>query len=174
MVILSFSAVIKCKIFSSSPTRVDCLNCYQVENIPTLQAILDPPTLEVGPINWPLYVCPSVWWYLAFSPKRLLPILDPGLTEGIPCNHTSPSVGWSIRLLFCPSLDISETFISFFIIFCMKLGHHKGTKVTEPDFWKKILWGHKWEKKHFEGIFDIFCPYLCIPSLKCFEISYPW
>ena len=33
-----------------------------------------------------------------------------------------------------PSLNISETAYCFFLIFCMKLGHHKGTKVTEPDF----------------------------------------
>ena len=33
-----------------------------------------------------------------------------------------------------PSLSISESAHWFFLIFCMKLGHHKGTKVTEPDF----------------------------------------
>ena len=33
-----------------------------------------------------------------------------------------------------PSLNISETFHWFFLIFCMKLVDHKGTKVTEPDF----------------------------------------
>ena len=27
------------------------------------------------------------------------------------------------------------------LVFCMKLVHDKGTKVTEPDFWKKILGG---------------------------------
>ena len=37
---------------------------------------------------------------------------------------------WSV----CPSLNISETVHWFFLIFCMKLEHHKGTKVTEPDF----------------------------------------
>ena len=37
-----------------------------------------------------------------------------------------PSVG--------PSVNISETAIRIFLIFCMKLVHHKGTKVTEPDF----------------------------------------
>ena len=45
----------------------------------------------------------------------------------------SPLVRWSVS----PSLNISETaYCFFFLIFCMKLGHHnhKGTKVTEPDF----------------------------------------
>ena len=37
-----------------------------------------------------------------------------------------PSVG--------QSLNISETVHWFFLIFCMKLEQHKGTKVTEPDF----------------------------------------
>ena len=33
--------------------------------------------------------------------------------------------------------------------FCMKLGHHKGTKVSELDFWKKILGGAQMgEKPH--------------------------
>ena len=39
-----------------------------------------------------------------------------------------------------PSLNISETVHWFFLIFCIKLEHHKGTKVTEPDIWKKS-WG---------------------------------
>ena len=39
-----------------------------------------------------------------------------------------------VRPLVRPSLNISETAHWFFLIFCMKLGHHKGTKVTEPDF----------------------------------------
>ena len=50
------------------------------------------------------------------------------------------------------SLNISETVHLFFLIICMKLGHHKGKKVTEPDFEKKSFgvtnggnppfWGH--------------------------------
>ena len=48
-----------------------------------------------------------------------------------------------------PSLDISDI-INY--IFCLKLGHHKDTKVTEPDFLKN-LGGHKWEAPHFGGIF---------------------
>ena len=54
-----------------------------------------------------------------------------GLPEGVLCNHPCQSVRPSaVR----PSLNISETAHWFFLIFCMKLGHHKGTKVTEPDF----------------------------------------
>ena len=41
-----------------------------------------------------------------------------------------PLARWSV----CPSLNISETVHLFFLGFCMKLGHHKGTKVTELDF----------------------------------------
>ena len=33
----------------------------------------------------------------------------------------------------------SETVLRIFLIFCMKLEDYKGRKVTEPDFWKKIL-----------------------------------
>ena len=46
--------------------------------------------------------------------------------------HVRPwSVSPSVR---SPSLNISETALRIFLIFCMKLVHHKGTKVTEPDF----------------------------------------
>ena len=55
----------------------------------------------------------------------------------------------------------AEAALRIFLIFCMKLVHHKGTKVTEPDFWKKILGGSQMgETPHFWGIFDVFCPYL--------------
>ena len=57
-------------------------------------------------------------------------ILDPGFTrEGsyVITHVRGPSV---VR----PSLNISETALRIFLIFCMKLVHHKGTKVTEPDF----------------------------------------
>ena len=33
----------------------------------------------------------------------------------------------------------SETARRIFLIFCMKLGDYKGSKVTQPDFWKKYL-----------------------------------
>ena len=62
----------------------------------------------------------------------------PGLPEGVLSNRPCP---WSVRGLSVrgpsihgPSLNISETVHCFFLIFCIKLEHHKGTKVTEPDF----------------------------------------
>ena len=92
----------------------------------------------------------------------------PGLPEGVlsncPCLLVRPSVG--------PSLDILETALRIFLIFCTKLVHHKGTKVTEPDFGEKNLGGHKWEKNHLGGIFDVFCSYLCIQLSKVSEILY--
>ena len=48
--------------------------------------------------------------------------------------HVSPLVRWSVSPSVSPSLSILETAHWFFLIFCMKLVHHKGTKVTEPDF----------------------------------------
>ena len=36
-------------------------------------------------------------------------------------------------------VHFSETAQQIFLIFCMKLGDYKGRKVTEPDFWQKIL-----------------------------------
>ena len=54
----------------------------------------------------------------------------------------------------------------------MKLGHHKGTKVTEPDFEKKSWGSQMGEKPQFGGIFGVFYPYLWIQTLKVFEISY--
>ena len=43
-------------------------------------------------------------------------------------------VGWLVGKAVC-----SETALTTFLIFCMKLGDYKGRKVTEPDFWKKFL-----------------------------------
>ena len=43
-------------------------------------------------------------------------------------------VGWLVG-----NTVFSETTIMIFLIFCMKLGDYKGRKVTEPDFWKKIM-----------------------------------
>ena len=64
--------------------------------------------------------------------KLLQTIFDPGFTQGVLSNRPCPLVRpWPVR---GPSLNISETAHCFFLIFCMKLEHHKGTKVTEPDF----------------------------------------
>ena len=77
-----------------------------------------------------------------------------GLHEGVFSTHPCP---WSV---VGPSLNISETVHLFFLIFCMKLVDHKGTEVTEPDFWKKSWGVTNGGKPHFWGIFDVFCPYL--------------
>ena len=71
------------------------------------------------------------------------------------------------------SLDISETALRIFQIFCMKLVHHKGTKVT-ARFWKKILGGSKMGETPIFGAFYVFCPYLCIQSLKNSTYSTLW
>ena len=64
-------------------------------------------------------------------------ILDPGIYKGVLYIHPCPLVcPWPVfKYLRDSPLVLSD--------FYMKLGHHKGTKVTEPDFLKKILWGHK-------------------------------
>ena len=80
-----------------------------------------------------------------------------------------PCVCPSVR----PSLNISETAHWFFLIFCLNLGHLKGTKVTQSQIFEKNLGGSQMGgNPHFGGIFDVFCPYLCIQSLKVSEISY--
>ena len=63
------------------------------------------------------------------------PILDPGFTQGVlsnrPCPSVDPSACWSVgQSVFKYLRDLSL----FFLIFCMKLEHHKSTKVTEPDY----------------------------------------
>ena len=61
---------------------------------------------------------------------------SPGSPKGVLSNHPRPSVcPIVVRLsVVRPSLDISEMAHWFFLIFCMKLGYHKGKKVTESDF----------------------------------------
>ena len=56
------------------------------------------------------------------------------LTNGVYSNHPC----WSICLLVCPYLDISETDHYFFSNFLHKVtGHLRGLKVTRSHFWKK-------------------------------------
>ena len=47
-------------------------------------------------------------------------------------------IGWLVGWLVDNAV-FSETALSIFLIFCMKLGDYKCRKVTEPDFWKKFL-----------------------------------
>ena len=51
-------------------------------------------------------------------------------------------IGWLVGWLFgwlVGNAVFSETALSIFLIFCMKLGDYKGRKVTELDFWKNFL-----------------------------------
>ena len=47
-------------------------------------------------------------------------------------------VGWLVGW-FVGKTVFSETALTIFLIFCIKLGDYKGRKVTELDFWKKLL-----------------------------------
>ena len=47
-------------------------------------------------------------------------------------------IGWLVGWLVSNGF-FSETALTIFLIFCMKLGDYKGRIVTEPDFWKKFL-----------------------------------
>ena len=100
----------------------------------------------------------SFYWY------PILLILDPTLTEGVLCNHPCLSVGLSVG----PSLNISDTVDWYFLIFCIKLGQHKGTKVTEPDFWKKIFGVINGGKTQFLGYFWCFLSISLHPVIKIF------
>ena len=71
------------------------------------------------------------------------------------CQSIYPSVSRSLYLRYCPLV---------FLTFCMKLGHHKGTKAAR--FLKKSIWGHKWGNTSILEHFWCCCPYLCIQSLK--------
>ena len=84
------------------------------------------------------------------------------------------SVGWSVfKYLRDRSL--------FFSSFLHELEDHNGTKVAEPDFWKKNLRGSQMgEKPHFGSIFDVFVSlhpviknfwnFICIISLTLSNI----
>ena len=87
-----------------------------------------------------------------------------GLPDEVHSNRSCLSVCLSAS---CQSSNISETAQRIFLIFCMKVVHHKGTKVIEPDFWKKSWGVTNGGKPHFGGIFDVFCPYLH-PVIKTF------
>ena len=58
----------------------------------------------------------------------------------------------------------SELAHQFFLIFCMKLGVHKGSKVTEPDFSGKIWFGLFLGKKPKNGLKIVFQVFLKIGS----------
>ena len=93
---------------------------------------IDPPSAYVwakeNKVRIPWHYFWLVSSYIWEGKRRKFYFWTPGLPEGslvIALVHP-----WSVR----SSLNISETAHWFFLIFCMKLGHYKGTKVTEPDF----------------------------------------
>ena len=58
------------------------------------------------------------------------------LPERVLSNHPCLSVRWSVR----PSVfKYFRDHSLFFLIFCMTLGHHKGSNMTEPDFRRNIV-----------------------------------
>ena len=59
-----------------------------------------------------------------------LVLLAPGLPDGVVSDHPC---GLTVLVSVCLFV-FRYLFISFLLIFCMKLGYHKGKKVTEPDF----------------------------------------
>ena len=88
-----------------------------------------------------IFECPALSLLHVRVPSPFLShtFWTPGLPEGVLSNclcpwSVRPSVRPSVRWSVGPSVNISETVHWFFLIFCMKLEHHKGTKVTEPDF----------------------------------------
>ena len=84
--------------------------------------------------------------------RLLETIFNPGFTRG-GLNHLCPYVCSSDSM----SLDVSrDRSLVFFLIFCMELGHHKGSKVTWPDFWQKIWGVTNWGKTPFLGHFWCF------------------
>ena len=78
---------------------------------------------DKGQVKLDLVVIPP-WFEENFS------FWTSGLLEGYLSNRTCPLVSLSVG----PSLNISETAHWFFLIFCLKLEHHKDTKGTESDF----------------------------------------
>ena len=85
-----------------------------------------------------------------------------GLLEGVLSYRPCPSVrGPLVRpSIFKYLRDVHW----FFLIFCMKLEHHKGTKETEPE----NLWGHKWGKIPILEVFLMFLSTSLYPVIKSF------
>ena len=84
----------------------------------------------------------------AYSPRKFWNSFWPRFSRRRPiCNHPLSLHQWSV-------FKYHRDRPLVFVIFCMKLGHHKGTKVTEPDFekkswgvtngWKTPIWGYFW------------------------------
>ena len=68
---------------------------------------------------------------------------------------TGPIRSSSLVIILSYYPFFSKMALRIFMIFCIKLQVHKGTKVTKPDFWKKIrgsrYWGKGGQKWGFSG-----------------------
>ena len=72
-------------------------------------------------------------------------LLDAGEAGSVLWFCTRQSVSLSVSLSVC-NHSISRLLHYFFLLFGMKLGYHKGTKLTSPDFLGKFEFGQKWPK----------------------------
>ena len=105
--------------------------------------------------------------YFLGRPPLFGPFWTRGFPEGFHSNRPyhyirGPSViSWSV-------FKCLRDRLLFFQIFCMKLGHRKGTKVTELDFWKKILGVSNRAKPPFWGYFWCFLSISLHPVIKLF------
>ena len=86
-------------------------------------------------------------------------ILDPALSEGVLWNHPCQ---WVYRLVICSGSQLSLVRMS------LKLTHHKGTKVTEPNIWKNLRGSQLGEKSHFFGHFWYFLSISLHPVIRIF------
>jgi len=109
-------------------------------NVFCLSLFLDPPTLEVGPIDWPLSVC--------VRPVYLLGVLRYLLVVRAFGRH-SLVMGELFVYIRCLSGVFLKTDHRIFPKLGMKLKDSKGNKVTEPNFPKKI-----WIIQHFSKIWS--------------------
>ena len=97
------------------------------------------------------------------------------LLYSLPGSHFGPRVlprGSLVIPLSVVRPSVGRLLIVFFSNFLHEVSAPQGYKSDRARFLKKKSWGHKWGKTHFGGTFDLFCPYLCIQSLKVSEMSY--
>ena len=67
-------------------------------------------------------------------------------------------IGWLVGLFgwLVGNAVFSEMALRIFLILCMKLGNYKGRKVTEPDFWKFLIWRYLRKGPQISPKSDIF------------------
>ena len=113
------------------------------------------------------------------GPQRLFfyLFLDPNFFEKLGPIKLLLSVCQSVSLSVSQSVtaEFSVTTHRIFLIFCMKLGDHKGRKVPEPDFSEKNpiapFMGKKGPKRAQNEVFETF---MKIESLLLTGITLKW